>query len=132
MNKTVEALKKAQMLSYDKLISAEISQLGGFTIGKMSLPTSLSTLEQKLLRALDQLAVIKATKEEHWSLEEAEVYESAISGLPHTPLERCFCCAYCGTTKTSNTNTGSDISCCGEVGHVEIYYKLLETPNGPA
>jgi hypothetical protein len=30
-----------------------------------------------------------------------------------------FTCVYCGTERTSHNGTGSDISCCGEVGHVE-------------
>lgn len=36
-------------------------------------------------------------------------------------LSREFCCPYCGSTHRSPTNlvTGSDISCCGEVGHCE-------------
>lgn len=30
-----------------------------------------------------------------------------------------FSCTYCGTTRHSENGTGSDVSCCGEVGHVE-------------
>lgn len=28
-----------------------------------------------------------------------------------------FECPYCGGTKHSENGTGSDVSCCGEVGH---------------
>jgi hypothetical protein len=34
-------------------------------------------------------------------------------------LDRHYACIYCGTVKCSLSGTGSDISCCGEVGHVE-------------
>lgn len=30
-----------------------------------------------------------------------------------------FYCVYCGKPHESHNGTGSDVSCCGEVGHVE-------------
>ena len=30
-------------------------------------------------------------------------------------------CVFCGQERTSYNGTGSDIACCGEVGHVEPY-----------
>lgn len=29
-----------------------------------------------------------------------------------------YVCVFCGREKTSENGTGSDVSCCGEVGHV--------------
>ena len=29
-------------------------------------------------------------------------------------------CVYCGKKYKSNTGNGSDIACCGEIGHVEV------------
>jgi hypothetical protein len=31
-----------------------------------------------------------------------------------------FVCVYCGKVRDSHNGTGSDIACCGEVGHVEL------------
>jgi hypothetical protein len=28
-------------------------------------------------------------------------------------------CPYCGNVKTSPNGTGSDVACCGEIGHAE-------------
>lgn len=33
--------------------------------------------------------------------------------------EEIFVCPYCGNERYSYNGTGSDISCCGEVGHAE-------------
>lgn len=30
-----------------------------------------------------------------------------------------FVCVYCGKEKVSHSGVGTDVSCCGEVGHVE-------------
>jgi hypothetical protein len=32
-------------------------------------------------------------------------------------MPRLFECPYCGETKPSENGTGSDVACCGEVGH---------------
>lgn len=32
-----------------------------------------------------------------------------------------FACVYCGRAKGSPNGTGSDVRCCGEIGHVERY-----------
>lgn len=31
--------------------------------------------------------------------------------------EQLYECPYCGNTKVSPNGTGSDVACCGEVGH---------------
>lgn len=31
-------------------------------------------------------------------------------------------CTYCGKTKPSENGTGSDVSCCGERGHVKVIH----------
>ena len=37
-----------------------------------------------------------------------------------------FKCVYCGTEKPSENGTGSDVSCCGERGHVEYSDPILQ------
>lgn len=34
-------------------------------------------------------------------------------------MDTVFVCPYCGTEKHSENGTGSDVRCCGEVGHAE-------------
>ena len=33
-------------------------------------------------------------------------------------------CPFCGTLKTSPNGTGSDVSCCGEVGHAQLVQEV--------
>lgn len=50
-----------------------------------------------------------------------------------TPEERMaqaiYCCTYCGQEKYSHNGLGSDVLCCGEVGHVEKV--MPEESDGP-
>lgn len=39
-----------------------------------------------------------------------------IAGYRYAEMWRCV---YCGAEKPSENGTGGDVSCCGEVGHVE-------------
>lgn len=44
-----------------------------------------------------------------------------------------YVCPYCGTayaTSRSESGTGGDIACCGEVGHCEPYTKAQEDADG--
>lgn len=53
-----------------------------------------------------------------------------------TPEERMaksiYVCAYCGEEKFSHNGTGSDVVCCGEIGHVEKVNPEQENANGNA
>lgn len=40
-----------------------------------------------------------------------------VSKRTSTPSPRLWECPYCGTEKPSPNGTGSDVACCGEVGH---------------
>ncbi len=63
---------------------------------------------------------------------EREIYRrfrgSTIVGTQEGPRPRIFECPYCFTTfRQRDAHNGSDIACCGEVGHVEdITYRGLE------
>ncbi len=35
------------------------------------------------------------------------------------PLRDLWECVYCGRTHQSESGTGSDVVCCGEIGHVQ-------------
>lgn len=35
------------------------------------------------------------------------------------PLRDLWECVYCGRTHTSESGTGGDVVCCGEIGHVQ-------------
>lgn len=39
-------------------------------------------------------------------------------------LKKVWLCPYCTQEKVSNNETGSDISCCGEVGHATLIMEL--------
>lgn len=40
--------------------------------------------------------------------------------IPPTPSRTVYVCPYCGNSKPSANGTGSDVACCGEVGHSKV------------
>lgn len=40
-----------------------------------------------------------------------------------------YVCPYCGTERASANGTGSDVNCCGEVGHVVTNYDPTPIPD---
>ena len=49
---------------------------------------------------------------------------SALESILQLNLQPHFYCVYCGGERASNSGTGGDIDCCGEVGHVVLQYEL--------
>jgi hypothetical protein len=84
----------------------------------------MTPLELKLTQALDRLALAIVDAEYAWSPVMRETYEEATQGLPITPLESYFSCPYCGNEHESPNGAGTDINCCGETGHADLFYRV--------
>ena len=88
--------------------------------------TERSSQAAHLLHCLERLALAIADSGEPWTPAMAEAYEEGVKGLPHIKLRKFYSCIYCEEHRVSQNGLGTDIECCGEVGHVELFYELPE------